>query len=273
MNAHCLKSKPKKLIINIAPPWYHTAWFRVVAFCIIGFVTWMGIRLYIRQKLLKQKRLLEQERTMREERDRIASELHDDVGSGLSIIQFLTESVLDDETNEKSRLQILQIANHASKIIENMSEIIWALNAKNDTLENLVNYLRRYAHNYLALSHYTLDFKAPEIFNKKNLTGKFRRNIHLIFKESLHNIVKHAEASLVEVEVVLQEDIFQLNIRDNGKGMQVEDNIGRMGNGLENMKQRAKAMKGTLEIKSILGRGTSVELKINYLRACFHFIL
>ncbi len=196
------------------------------------------------------------------ERNRIATEMHDDVGAGLSRISILGQ-VIKTSINNPGIVasNIDKVLSSSKEVQENISEIIWAMNPKNDTFENLISYINYFAAEFLELS--AIDFKIdlPKDISPIIINGKTRRNIFLIIKESLNNVVKYSEATSVTITIRINTELFSIIIRDNGVGFDAE-NTSRFSNGMQNMKQRTKEIHGIFKIISNRLTGTSVYLQV-----------
>lgn len=215
---------------------------------------------YQKKKLANQLRekdlIIEKQKALEAERTRIAAEMHDDLGGGLTTIKFLGQKVMrkmDGEDREK----VGKIVSHTQNLVSNMSEIIWAMNAGFDTYESLVAYTRRFASQYLEEHEIALDFKSPKEIEDFTLTGEKRRNIFLIVKEALHNTVKYAQATKVKIEFI-PNGAIDIKIQDNGIGFPSEDSV--LGNGLKNMKIRAGNLNGEVDYKN--DNGAIVHIRI-----------
>jgi signal transduction histidine kinase len=244
---------------EITPPWWQTWWFRtIVGVIIMGFLT-LVFRFYYRRKLEKQKSILDKQQAIEKERTRIATDMHDDLGAGLSRIKFLSQSILNKNIKDeviKSELGKINI--YSDEMTEKMGEIVWALNEKNDTLADLIAYTRSYTAEYLATHHITCEAKTPLHLPGTFIAGEMRRNLFLSVKECLHNIVKHSEATKVCFAVELN-NTMQIIIHDNGKGIDW-NNIRAFSNGLQNIQERMKEING--EVKYLNEQGTKVILTI-----------
>jgi signal transduction histidine kinase len=127
---------------------------------------------------------------------------------------------------------------------EKMNEIVWALNKRYDSLDDLVSFTRAYAADYLQDKNIRLVFNSGTIVNKK-IHGEVRRNIFMVIKEALHNVVKHAGASVVTIEFK-EQDILMVSIGDNGKGIDLQ-HIRPFANGIDNMKKRMDSIGGQIQ--------------------------
>ena len=209
------------------------------------------------EELKRQALIIEKQSALSEERTRIASEMHDDLGGGLTTIKFLSQKVLRKSEDEGIKNQVKKIVTQSETLVNNMSEIIWAMNAGFDTLSSLISYSRRYAHEYLETHGIELSFKVDGKATNIKLSGTERRNIFLVIKELLHNTVKHAQASIVNIKFVVDAEGLKIEINDNGTGITEEDELG---NGLKNMKVRMEKIGGTYAHENEKGLRTKLTL-------------
>jgi len=236
---------------SISPPWWQSWWFRIPAGLVVaaGFVS--IIRFYYRRKLEKQKASLEKQQAVEKERTRIATDIHDDLGAGITRIKFLSENISEQLQEQAEKTQLLKLKDSANELVEKMSEIIWAMNEKNDSWEDLVFYLRSYAIEYCNENKLNCQFEIPELLPQTLAGGEVRRNIFLILKECLHNIVKHAKARNVFITIGFH-PAFEIKIHDDGHGFEIKE-LGQKGNGLINIQKRAKNIGGKIIINNHQG--------------------
>jgi signal transduction histidine kinase len=188
------------------------------------------------------------------ERLRIAEDLHDDFGSGLSKISLLSE-VAKRKASVSGELDKISAA--AKELLLKMSEIVWALNHHNDTLPSLASYIRRYAVGFFEDSDIVCHFDIPEL-PVAPLSSESRRNIFLVVKETLHNTLKHAHASQVDIQFSLQHEMLEIHIHDNGRGF--DATLKNAGNGLHNMEKRMQQSGGTFEVSGTPEKGTMTRI-------------
>ena len=243
---------------EILPPWWQTWWFRILLISTAILVTAMFVRSYFRRKMEKQRMLLEKQQVIELERRRIAGEMHDDLGAGLSNIRFLSEKVKRESFNTSTQSDAEKLIDNSNDLAQKMNEIIWAMNEKNDTLEVLIYYTRAYAMEYCEENNLDCNVILPSSIPGKFVSGEIRRNIFLTIKESLHNVVKHSGALAVLIEFKLANGLY-VRISDNGKGIKSE-NMRQNGNGLINMQRRISQLKGTMNIMST--EGVTVEFTV-----------
>jgi len=206
----------------------------------------------------REERFAELERV----RKRIATDLHDDIGSSLTQISLLSEVVNQRiSTSEKSITEPLgMIAEASRELVDSMSDIVWAINPKKDTLSDLTGRMHRFAADVLTSANINFKWLAPDADTKIAIGANVRREIFLIFKESINNMVKHSNCTEADLEIQLNNESLEINLRDNGKGFDVSGESD--GHGLSSMKERAAGLGSDFEIISQAGTGTTITLKV-----------
>ncbi len=250
----------RSIELVIHPPYWQTWWFRLISILTILAIVGLIIRNYYKRKirekdfLLKEQALIiSKQKAIQEERNRIAGEMHDDLGGGLTTISYLSQKLKSNALDEKSVLQLDKIITHAKSLVNNMSEIIWAMNARFDTLDNLIAYIRRYSKESLDDHSIRLVFRNTVQENNYSVSGELRRNIFLICKEVIHNAIKHAETDLVELGIIEEAGHLKISISDFGKGMALNHTRHHLGNGIENIKNRVEKCQGTILMRNDQG--------------------
>jgi signal transduction histidine kinase len=223
----------------------------------------IGLYLYITRRRLKEcviKQSLIRE-TESAERRRIAKDIHDELGSGLSKIKFLSELMYTQAGNKQQLdASLRSISETCKNVIDNMRDLVWAMNPENTTLANLVARIREYSGEYLEEFPIDIVYNIPEDIPQTRITKEMSRNIYMIVKEALQNVVKHSKADKVFFVMQLHPH-FSLQISDNGTGDINESR--KDGNGLKNMESRSKVIGAELSIIATPGNGTRIELKTN----------
>jgi signal transduction histidine kinase len=201
---------------------------------------------------------LELQRTLDAERQRIARDIHDDLGSGLTEIILLSDSLDESiQPTPADQKMVGEISARARSLTRAMDEVVWAINPRNDTLEGFLTYLGKFTQDYLIKAEVRCRWNVPTEVPELPLSADMRHNLYLACKEALHNIVKHAGASEVSVRLDLAEGGFTLAIEDDGRGFAAALPPAR-GNGLANMRQRLKELGGVCRVESTPGGGTRV---------------
>ncbi len=238
------------LNIQVFPPFYQTWWFYVLSICTVFALAYAFYRYRINQ-LIKLQNM----------RNRIASDLHDEIGSTLSSISILSEMVAFQQMKGGNKANpMLQVSNDAREVIDKMDDIIWTINPENDTFYNLETRIKTYAIPLFESKdiEFTIKF-SPELESVKIDMSK-RRDVYLIMKEAINNLVKYSECTLASIEGNIEHKILKIKIIDNGIGFDTEQFSQR--NGQKNMKSRTEKIGGLLSIKSKIGKGTEVDLRL-----------
>ena len=220
--------------------------------------------LYYHKQKVKQKR--EQRKAIllakTNERSRIAKDVHDDIGSGLSKITLMAGIVSHKmQANGVEVREINNITQISKDLVENMRDLIWVLNPQNATLDNLVARIREYCFDYLEGLSVKSDLNIQDEIPQIRISQEVQRNIFLTIKEALHNCIKHADCHQIFIELIYKNDLLTFHIKDSGKGFEMNE-LKKNGNGLRNMQQRMQTIGATLKVNSILGEGTSVKTEI-----------
>ncbi len=186
--------------------------------------------------------------TRQEERDRISADMHDELGSGMTAIRLHSE-ILKTKMKDQAYPELEKISNSANDLLGKMNSIIWTMKSSNDTLESLVAYLRAHALEYFDNTPVACKVFVPDNVPSVEMSGEKRRNIFLAVKESLHNILKHAQASEVTIVIQIKEAQLIITVSDNGIGIDTEK-LRRFGNGLSNMKRRMESIRGDFKAEN-----------------------
>jgi signal transduction histidine kinase len=245
---------------------WQTWWFITVAVC--GLLVGVGttVRLVEKKKFQRRLQRAEQESALERERARIAQDLHDELGSSLTRISLLSGLLHADKDHPD------QVAAHAGKLslsadqtVRALEEIVWAVRPGSDTLQSLVDYITHFASEIFEGSPTRCRLDVPDEVPVRPLPPDVRHNIFLIVKEALTNILKHAGADEVHLQIKAGPQTLEINIADNGKGFDTTtaDADGRR-NGLGNMKRRAEAVGGKLALTSSPGQGSRMELSVSF---------
>jgi ligand-binding sensor domain-containing protein/two-component sensor histidine kinase len=245
-----LSPVPATITFSILSPIWQRWWFLTLVALTIGLATY-GLYRY------RLARLIELERV----RTRIATDLHDDIGSNLSVVAGLSEVLrlrmgTVDETIDG---QLSVIAKVSQRSVDAMSDIVWAVNPKKDHLRDLVQRMRRFASDAFSARNIQLVFEAPEADQNIRLGAETRRQVFLIFKESVNNAARHSGCAQAKVSLTVTNGTLAFNVSDDGKGF--DGDAIEAGEGLLSMRQRAKKIGSELIITSSAGTGTTVQLR------------
>ena len=236
---------------EVARPLWQTWWVLLLAGLGVAAALYAGHRVRV-ASLLHVERM----------RARIATDLHDDIGASLSQISMLAEVAKYRAPDDEGVTAPLSgIASTSRTLVDNMADIVWAINPKRDSLNDLVHRMRRFASDTLGAADIALTFRAPEGAPDRRIGADIRREVLLILKESITNVARHSRATQAEVELRVESGALSLRVTDNGRGF---DQGGAYdGNGLDSMRKRVAALGGVLEILTSVGAGTTVTLSIH----------
>ena len=253
-------TEPFSYHFTILPPWWLTWWFKSLAGLVLLAAIFLIARFIYRYQFRKQKALLEKELAVQMERQRISSEMHDDIGAGLSGVRLLTEMTKNKMKDGDAGTEVDKIYQSVGELSAKMKEVIWSLNTENDSLSSLISYLQKQARqmmeNYPGEFNMSLPEKIPDI----KISGDARRHIHLLVKEALHNTIKHSGADRIDITISC-DDKLRIVVADNGKGMNIEDSNGT-GNGMKNMRKRTQQLDGMFFIANKNGLTLTFEIPL-----------
>ncbi len=252
---------PATLSFTILRPLWQRWWFIALVIALLGLV---GSVLY----RYRVARLLELERV----RTRIATDLHDDIGAGLSRVAILSEVVKQQVSGkaEQSVPMLTEIADSARELVGAMREIVWAIDPRRDELGNLTSRVRQFASDVLDAQGINWDFQTPPELEQIKLDPEQRRHLLLIFKEAINNIVRHGDCQYVSLSLTVTRQQLWGEIRDDGRGFSNGNGTASSsdlpfatnGHGLENIRQRAAQVGGQVSIDSAPGKGVAIKLMI-----------
>lgn len=235
---------------EIIPYFYQTWWFQLILAGIVGIIMY-GVYLY-RIQQIKAIYLV---------RNRISADLHDEVGatiSGISIISNILKQRLDDSPENKSFVE--RIAEDARKISEAIDDIVWSIKPQNDSIDNILSRMTRYASELMEAKNINYQVIMPTDISDKTIPMEKRHDVYLIFKESLNNIAKHSQCTEAKIVVNIGKKSLNMIIEDNGVGFDISQKTNR--NGLINLKERTEKLRGSLLIESTKGIGTKITIDI-----------
>lgn len=249
------------LSIVIYPPYWKSTWFLTLITILLFSLTLFAARYVFTRNLREKILILEKEQAVEKERSRISQDMHDELGSGLTKISIMSE-VAKTQLTEPSRAQqqLEHISSSSRELVDNLQDIIWILNSRNDSLENLCAYVREYALKYF--EHFNIDVQVhfPDKISTLKLSEDQRRNILLVFKESFNNIGKHSRCSKVVLKMTEEKNQISFMITDNGDGFERAE-IRNFANGLFNMEKRMNSINGKFAIHSTKHAGTITEFE------------
>ena len=252
------------IVLVLQPFFWQTWWFLpLVAMVAIALISGT-VRYITRQRMERKLATLERQNAVEKERIRIARDMHDELGAKLTRISFLGDTARRCHSNPAETNQhIAKMSEAARELILSLDQIVWAVDPENDSLENLANYICRYAGEFAKDSSIQCKFKIPWKLPGRNVSTEVRHNVFMAVKEALNNAIKHSGATEIVLTIAVSDDEFEVCVSDNGHGIIEAKNNGhqemnRTGHGLANMRQRLILIHGRLDLNSEPGRGTNV---------------
>jgi len=221
-----------------------------------------------KEKIRSQERLIDQlkanellQSRMQHIRNKIAQDLHDDIGSTLSSISILSDLAMKDNSGSHTLETMNEIKDSSIMLMEKMDDIVWSINPRNDSLENLLTRVRHFATTLFEAKDIDYRIDIQKNIHEVKLPMDYRQHIYLILKEAINNLVKYGQASAASIEVRFDDRHLQLCVRDNGQGFAPSGHS--TGNGISGMYRRASMMNARVTIASAPGQGTSIQLEVD----------
>jgi signal transduction histidine kinase len=250
------------LPVAFAPYFWETVWFKLTVMLISFMALCGGVVLVLRRRHRVEVQRLEHQRALELERTRIARDLHDDMGVGLTEIGLLGD--LAGTTSglpEGSRERLQEITGRARSLAASLDEIVWAINPANDTSQSLVEYFFEYAQKLLGRAGIRCRLRVNEPMAAGNLNAEDRHEVFHAFKEALNNVIRHSGATEVQVSMEAAAGELVIRVIDNGHGFVSPGGVGAR-DGLVGMRARLQRLRGRCEIDGASGGGTTITFVI-----------
>lgn len=245
--------------------YWQTWWFNTLAAACLLVAVGATVQLVEKRKFQQRLRRVEQETAVERERSRIAQDLHDELGSSLTRISLLSGLVRADRDNPgQVELHASKLSQSADQTVRALEEIVWAIRPGSDTLQSLVEYITHFAGELFEGGQTRCRLNVPDELPSLPLPPDVRHNIFLIVKEALTNVLKHAGAGEVNMQIKVTPKNLEIIIADDGKGFDPGAAASGQHNGLDNMRRRAAAVGGKLTLASSPATGTRMELLVGF---------
>jgi len=241
---------------TVQPFFWETVAFRLWCLLLCGGGIALTVRGIERQRVRRRLETAEREQGLARERARIARDLHDEIGAKLTRLSLLGSMAAEDaKGQEPLGSEVSEMADTARETHRAFDEIVWSVSPRNDTVRSLSHYICKYAEEFFAGTPVVSYCRLPDDLDDRPLEPQSRHQMFLAVKESLHNVLKHAGATRVNLSVEQADGHLRVEVKDNGQGFAPED-AGSLGDGLRNMQERMKAVGGTLVVESVAGKGS-----------------
>jgi signal transduction histidine kinase len=264
-----LLNAPADIAVLARPPWWTLQKLLITLGalgCILAvtvlWITQLRHKVELRTAELEiqihERQRVEQQRAMEQERARIAQDLHDELGSGLTEITMLGARARSTSAPVAARGGYLeQMGEKARQMVTALDEIVWAMNPTHDSLASMVSYFSLYAERFLGLANIAWKLERPFRPDDHAVDSQHRHQLFLAFKEALTNIVRHSAATEVSMNIQIEQEHLRLTIADNGRGWGATGMTEEM-DGVNNMRARLEKLGGRFEVTSQPGEGTMV---------------
>ncbi len=249
------------LTVVVPQPFWRTSWFwsgLLITTIILVGGSWRYVAL---QRVGREMLYLRNQQALERERLRIAHDIHDDLGARVTQIALLSAMSQDNlDFPEMARNNFEQISQMSRELVCALYQTVWAVNPENDNLDALGNYICQMVNQLCERVRFRCRFHLPDLPREIEISSQIRHNISMVVKEAVHNVIKHAKASEVKINVEFTGHLLTISVQDDGCGFQPPGNI--TGNGLENMKRRMADIGGSCFIESNPGQGTKIRLSL-----------
>ena len=264
-----LLRSPQDVEILRSPPWLNVRrvlWIAgVLGFLALAASGWVAVlhrqvaeRTRQLENQIQERQRAERQREIEQERARVAHDLHDDLGAGLTEVNMLSTLVKSPATSGEEKSHYLDdLARTAERMVTSLDEIVWAVNPRNDTIASLASYFGSYAQRLLDLAGIACGLDVMEQLPDYPLDPKYRQEIFLAFKEALTNVVRHSGATQVWLRIAVRDHQLHVEVADNGRGFVVQARRPG-GDGLSNMEERLRSLGGECQLRSEGSHGTTV---------------
>jgi signal transduction histidine kinase len=268
-----LLNSPSDVVVLARPPWWTLEKLLVILgalACVLAVtVLWITqLHRKVEQRTveleiqIQKRQRVEQQHTMEQERARIAQDLHDELGSGLTEISMLGARARSASVPLETRGGFLeQMANKARQMVTALDEIVWAMNPTHDSLASMVSYFSLYAERFLGLANIAWRLEGPLKPDDHAVDSRHRHQLFLAFKEALTNVVRHSGATEVRLNIQVEKGQVRLSIADNGRGWAEVGQSDGM-DGVANMRARMEKLGGRFAVDSKAGQGTIVRFDL-----------
>lgn len=247
---------PCQVAFEVVPAFWETLWFRASALVVFTVLVAGVVRYAAAVKLRRKLQRLEQKHLLERERTRISRDLHDELGARLTQMAFMTDLAAEEsDAPAAMRTQLHEVSHQARNAVQSLDETVWMVNPQKDTLPHLIAYLATYSEQFFKSTNIACRQEICRQPPDASLPGKFRRDIFLLVKEALNNVLKHSEAAEVWLRIRVRGPVLRVVIQDDGRGFSMSESNPQR-NGLENMRRRAEAAGIRFRLRSAPGQGT-----------------
>ncbi|OOQ59649.1 sensor histidine kinase [Mucilaginibacter pedocola] len=251
---------------TIQEPWWRSTAFKLALTLAAALAIFYGYVIMLRKRLALKRAFDTQQQLILSERQRIASEMHDDIGPGVFAIQNLANKAIK---HENAAPELHQIKTQVVELSAKIHDVIWSTNVGNDNLEMLLYYIHVQIEKLLEPTEIVFDSELPDEIPAIKITVQSRRTVYLLVKEIVHNAIKHSQATTIQLRTIIEGDKLLIAVNDNGVGIdaaQAPTKGDGHGMGLGNMRSRVEKLNGELSIQNNHGAHISIKIPLDELR-------
>ncbi|GAB3904448.1 sensor histidine kinase [Mucilaginibacter boryungensis] len=251
---------------SIDRPWWGSTIFKIMLALLFLLIILYGYAIMLRKRMALKKAFDTQQQLILAERQRISSEMHDDIGSGVFTIQSLANKA---SKAGNASPEIDQIKNQVNELSAKIREVIWSTHVGNDNLEMLIYYIYAQIHQLFEYLEIKLVSEMPDDIPDLKITVQSRRTVYLLVKEIVHNAIKHSKATTIGLKMFTDEQALYISVYDNGIGINPDNQISKgsaNGMGLGNIRSRIEKLNGHLSIENNNGAHINIKIPLNALR-------
>jgi len=249
------------LRVIVPKPFWRATWFWFVVLVSMIMLVFGSWRYVLRKRMQRELSVLKNQQALERERLRIARDIHDSLGARVTQISMVSSRAQDNQSfPEMARVEFDRISKISRELVSALYETVWTVDPENDNLDELGNYLCQIVNQLCERAQFRCRFYTVDLPSDIQVSSQIRHNVSMAVQEAVHNVIKHAGAAEVAMDIKFTNDLLVITIRDDGNGFKPVDNSS--GNGLINMKKRLSDIGGQCLVESQLGKGTAIQLSV-----------
>jgi signal transduction histidine kinase len=249
------------LAVIVPQPFWRATWFWIgvlISMTLLAFGSW---RYVLWNRMQRELAVLKNQQVLERERLRIARDIHDGLGARVTQISMVSSRAQDNHGfPETARAEFDRISKISRELVSALYETVWTVDPENDNLDELGNYLCQIVNQLCERAQFRCRFYLMDLPGDLQVSSQIRHNISMAVQEAVHNVIKHARATEVVVDIKFTNDLLVITIRDDGNGFKTVGDFS--GNGLINMKKRLSEIGGDCMVESQLGKGTAIQMSV-----------
>ena len=250
--------------VMVPPPLWQEPWFWPLCAIFVAAMVLGNWRYLEWRRVRNEMQSLKNQQVLGKERLRIAQDIHDDLGARITEISLASALAKKNAGSlDAANEDFDRISDMSRELVSALYETVWAVNPENDNLDALGSYLCQITNNLCKQTQIRCRLELDELPRNVQVSSQVRHNIAMVVKEAVHNVVKHAHASEMSLNMTFQKPELTICVKDNGIGFKVDEHETTGGNGLRNMRRRTDNIGGRFQIESHAGQGTSIQIQLN----------